>query len=94
MILDESGGVSHPDQSPVVDLPDRTQHRFVADSVSQIENHATLALVRIGIKDSSKIATLLFYSPQTIYNYRSAVKSKAIVRDDFEKQVEALCALI
>ena len=52
------------------------------------------ALVRIGIKDSSKIATLLFYSPQTIYNYRSAVKSKAIVRDDFEKQVEALCALI
>ena len=23
-ILDESGGVSHPDQSPVVDLPDRT----------------------------------------------------------------------
>lgn len=27
------------------------------------------ALVRLGIKDSSRIATLLFYSPQTIYNY-------------------------
>lgn len=52
------------------------------------------ALIRIGIKDSSKIATLLFYSPQTIYNYRSAVKNKAIVRDDFEKQVEELCPLV
>lgn len=52
------------------------------------------ALIRIGIKDSSKIATLLFYSPQTIYNYRSAVKNKAIVRDDFEKQVERLCSII
>lgn len=35
------------------------------------------ALIRLGIKDSSRIATLLFYSPQTIYNYRTAVKNKA-----------------
>lgn len=49
------------------------------------------ALIRLGVKDSSKIATLLFYSPQTIYNYRSAVKNKARVRDRFEQQVEELC---
>ncbi len=52
------------------------------------------ALIRMGIKDSSKIATLLFYSPQTIYNYRSAVKNRALVRDDFERQVEKLCSVI
>ena len=39
------------------------------------------ALIRMGIKDSSKIATLLFYSPQTIYNHRSVVKNKAKIRD-------------
>lgn len=52
------------------------------------------ALIRMGIKDSSKIATLLFYSPQTIYNHRSAVKNRAKTRDSFEKQVEELCTVI
>lgn len=52
------------------------------------------ALIRMGIKDSSKIATLLFYSPQTIYNHRSAVKNKAKMRDNFEKQVEELCEMV
>lgn len=52
------------------------------------------ALIRLGIKDSSKIATLLFYSPQTIYNYRSAVRNKAKERDSFEKEVEELCKVV
>lgn len=52
------------------------------------------ALIRMGIKDSSKIATLLFYSPQTVYNRRSAVKSRAKVREEFEKQVESICTVI
>lgn len=52
------------------------------------------ALIRMGIKDSAKIATLLFYSPQTIYNRRSSVKNKARMREDFEKQVEHLCEVL
>ncbi|MCH5308069.1 MAG: hypothetical protein J1E37_08260, partial [Prevotella sp.] len=36
------------------------------------------ALIRLGVKESAEIADLLFYSPQTIYNYRSAVKNRAI----------------
>ena len=52
------------------------------------------ALIRMGIQDSSRIATLLFYSPQTIYNHRSVVKNKAKMRDSFEKQVEELCAVM
>lgn len=51
------------------------------------------ALVRLGIKDSSRIATLLFYSPQTIYNYRTAVKNKAKNREEFEEQVKSLCSM-
>ncbi len=48
------------------------------------------ALLRMGITDSSKMATLLFLSPQTIYNHRSAVRAKALDRDNFEEQVAAI----
>jgi DNA-binding CsgD family transcriptional regulator len=49
------------------------------------------ALIRLGVKDSSTIATLLFYSPQTIYNYRSAVKNRAKDKERFEEDVMELC---
>lgn len=52
------------------------------------------ALIRMGVKDSSRIATLLFYSPQTIYNYRTAVKNKARDRENFEEQVKKLCPIM
>jgi hypothetical protein len=43
------------------------------------------ALIKLGITDSSKIAALLRYSVNTIYNYRVKIKNKAAVpRDDFE----------
>jgi hypothetical protein len=46
------------------------------------------ALIRLGITDSSKIAKLLRYSVNTIYNYRVKTKNKAAVsRDDFENLV-------
>lgn len=45
------------------------------------------ALIRLGIKDSSKIAVLLNYSPQTIYNHRSTIKGYAINKDTFESDV-------
>lgn len=49
------------------------------------------ALIRLGIPDSSKIAGLLRYSVNTIYNYRAKIKSKSMVqRDDFEKLVMSI----
>lgn len=43
------------------------------------------ALIRLGITDSSKIAKLLRYSVNTIYNYRVKIKNKsAVAREDFE----------
>jgi hypothetical protein len=33
------------------------------------------------------------YSTQTIYNYRSAVKNRALNRDTFEQEVTELCKI-
>lgn len=49
------------------------------------------ALIRLGITDSSKIAALLRYSVNTIYNYRAKVKNKARGgRDDFEDMIKTI----
>lgn len=53
-----------------------------------------MALVRLGVKDTQKISTLLFYSPQTIYNYRSSMKNRAIDKENFEKHVEAISDVV
>ena len=53
-----------------------------------------LALIRLGVKESAEIADLLFYSPQTIYNYRSVLKGKAINKENFEEEVMKLCRVI
>ena len=53
-----------------------------------------MALVRLGVNESAEIANLLFYSPQTIYNYRSAIKAKAILKEPFESEVAKLCTVI
>ena len=53
-----------------------------------------MALIRLGVKESAEIADLLFYSPQTIYNYRSALKAKAIDKTNFEADVSKLCSVI
>ena len=46
------------------------------------------ALIRLGIKDSAKIADFLRYSASTIYNYRSQIKNKAKgPREQFETKV-------
>lgn len=51
------------------------------------------ALIRLGITESSMIAGILSYSPQTIYNYRSALKNGAIDKDSFEENLQRLCAV-
>lgn len=46
-----------------------------------------LAVIRLGINDSARIAQLLRYSVNTIYNYRAKVKNKAKNKIDFENQI-------
>lgn len=49
------------------------------------------ALVRLGISDSSKIASFLHYSPQTVYNYKLKVKNKLIVsKEEFAISIQKI----
>jgi len=46
------------------------------------------AVLRLGITDSTKIASFLRCSMSTVYNYRTKTRNKAVItRDDFEKRV-------
>ena len=51
------------------------------------------ALIRLGVTESAKIAGLLSYSPQTIYNYRSTLKNSAIDKEHFEESLQKLCSI-
>ena len=45
------------------------------------------AFLRMGVEDSTKIASFLNYSVNTIYTYRNKIKSKAKDRETFETSV-------
>ena len=51
------------------------------------------ALVRLGVTESPKIAGILSYSLQTIYNYRSTLKNSAIDKEHFEENMQKLCSV-
>ncbi len=46
-----------------------------------------LALMRLGIEESARIAQILNYSLNTIYSYRNRTKARAIDRDNFETNI-------
>ena len=49
------------------------------------------ALVKLGVSESSKIASLLHYSANTVYNYRAKIKNKSRVpREQFEDMVREI----
>ena len=51
------------------------------------------ALVRLGVTESPKIAGILSYSLQTIYNYRSTLKNSAIDKEHFEENLQKLSSV-
>lgn len=49
------------------------------------------ALVRLGIGDSTRIASFLHYSAQTVYNYRQRIRNRSILpRDEFKEAVKTI----
>ncbi len=73
----------------------RTDEQIVPSHKGRLTTELRIyALIRLGVKESSEIAALLFYTPRTIYNYRSMIKSRAINRETFECDVEQLCRVI
>lgn len=52
------------------------------------------ALIRLGINDTEKIACILEYSMNTIYNYKARIKSKSLIpNDDFEAAILAITTM-
>jgi hypothetical protein len=52
------------------------------------------ALIRMGIHDTEKIAKILDYSINTIYNYKARIKNKSILpNEEFEKKIMEIQAL-
>jgi ABC-type transport system involved in multi-copper enzyme maturation permease subunit len=66
-------------------------HIKVKSDLSMTTELRVFALIRLGVKDSAEIAGILFYSPQTIYNYRWGLKCQAKNKDTFENDVVQLC---
>ena len=49
------------------------------------------ALIKLGINESARIASLLHYSANTVYNYRAKIKNKAKGdRERFEEAVQTI----
>ena len=65
-----------------------------ASKYTMLPEQRIYALIRLGVTQSSEIAAVLFYSPQTVYNYRSTVKMRAKNKDTLEKDVQNLNAVI
>lgn len=51
------------------------------------------ALIRLGISDTDKIARILEYSLNTIYNYRTRIKNKSNDPEGFEAHIMAIKAI-
>ena len=52
------------------------------------------ALMRLGITDGQELATLLFYSTQTIYNYKTSIRKRAKDLATFDAAINRLCNVI
>lgn len=50
-----------------------------------------ICLVKLGVNESSKVASLLHYSANTVYNYRAKIRNKSRgPRDKFEDMVREI----
>ncbi len=63
------------------------EYQYPVDRRSLNTELRILAIIRLGISDNQKIASILQSSITTIYTYRSKLKSRSIYKNDFEKRV-------
>lgn len=50
-----------------------------------------LALLRLGVAENKEIASFFRFTVQTVYNYRSKAKARAINENTFEEDVKSIC---
>lgn len=77
----------YPDFVEQVNVMLLPEYQYPVDRRSLNTELRILAIIRLGIQDNQKIASILQSSITTIYTYRSKLKSRSIYKNDFEKRV-------
>lgn len=62
----------------------------LADKTTLNTELRILALIKLSITNSSRIAKILRYSVNTIYNYRAAINKSSIDKENFEKMIKTI----
>lgn len=65
-------------------------HYSVKDEKKMNTELRILALLKLGISDNKAISSFLRITVQTVYNYRSKIKAKAVNENDFEDEVKKI----
>lgn len=67
------------------------EHYYILNDQSIMNTELRiLALLKLGISDNKTISSFLRITVQTVYNYRSKIKSKAININEFENEVKKI----
>lgn len=78
----------YPDFISQLNLLLKEDERFPLTNGTILDNDLRiLALIRLGIKESSQIASFLGFTSQTMYTYRTKLRDKAIDRDNFDENI-------
>ena len=77
----------YPDFVEQVNVMLQPEYQYPVDRRSLNTELRILAIIRLGIQDNQKIASILQSSITTIYTYRSKLKGRSIYKNDFEKRV-------
>jgi hypothetical protein len=81
----------HPDFVVEVNKLLKPDHEIVLEDENTLNTSLRiLALIKLDITSSSRIAKILMYSVNTIYNYRASLNKAAIDKDNFEEKIKSL----
>lgn len=81
----------HPDFVDQVNKLLKPSEKIILDDDKKLNTSLRiLALIKLDITSSSRIAKILMYSVNTIYNYRASLNKSAIDKDNFEENVKSL----
>lgn len=86
-IIDKTLLELYPNFMEEVNLLLRPEERLEAKKDSLPPELRIYALIRLGVEESSRIASILQYSTNTVYAYRNKMRNKAINRDSFESDI-------
>ena len=79
----------HPNFIESVNKLLKPENQLSSDNSSQLNTELRiLALIKLGITQSSTIAKILRFSVNTIYNYRAAIKNYALDKETFESSIK------